>query len=75
MGRSDILIHLDDDLDDEAIHSLERELGNCDGVFSACVAENRRHLMLVEFDPDGVRPSDLVREVRSRGLRAEMIGL
>ncbi|MBK1723883.1 hypothetical protein [Thiocystis violacea] len=75
MGYSDILIHIDEELDDDSIHDLARELGNCDGVLSACVSETRRHLMLVQFDPDDVRPSDVVRQVRARGFGAEMVGL
>jgi hypothetical protein len=75
MGYGDILIHIDETLDDRGIHDLERALGARQGVVSACVAEHQRHLMIVDFDPDDVRPSDLVHEVRARGLHAEMIGL
>lgn len=74
MGYGDIVIHIDENLDDDGIHRLERQLGGERGVVSACVAENRRHLMLVDFDPEGVRPSEIVRSVRSRGLHAEMVG-
>ncbi|NEV61388.1 heavy-metal-associated domain-containing protein [Thiorhodococcus minor] len=75
MGYSDILIHIDEDLDDDSIHNLERELCNCDGVMSACVSDRRRHLMLVDFDPEGLRPSAVIREVRAQGVGAEMVGL
>ena len=30
----------------------ERQLGDEEGVYSACVHERRRHLMLVDFDPN-----------------------
>lgn len=75
MGYSDILIHIDDDLDDDSIHRLERELCDRDGVMSACVSDRRRHLMLVDFDPEDVRPSAVIREVRAQGVGAEMVGL
>lgn len=75
MGYGDILIHIDEDLEDERIHDLQRVLGNIRGVLSACVPDRRRHLMVVDFDPEGVRPSQLVQAVRSHGLRAEMLGL
>jgi hypothetical protein len=31
--------------------------------------------MVVDYDADAVRPSDIVHSVRSRGLHAQMIGL
>jgi hypothetical protein len=31
--------------------------------------------MVVDFDADSLRPSDIVQSVRSRGLHAEMLGL
>ena len=74
MHYGDIVIHIDEDLDDNRIHNLERALGDEQGVYSACVHERRRHLMVVDFDPDQVRPSYIVHSVRSKGLHAEMIG-
>ena len=72
MGYGDIVIHIDEALDDPGIHALERALGAHRGVVSACVAETRRHLLVVDFDPDDVRPSELV---RASGLHAAMMGL
>lgn len=74
MHYGDIVIHIDEDLDDNRIHNLERALGDEQGVYSACVHERRRHLMVVDFDPDQVRPSNIVHSVRNKGLHAEMIG-
>ena len=74
MYVGDILIHIDENLDDARIHALERDLGDERGVYSACVAERRRHLMVVDFDPEQVRPSNIVYSIRNRGLHAEMIG-
>jgi hypothetical protein len=75
MRNSDIVIHIDETLDDGRIHRLEKELGDEPGVLSACFHENTPHLMVVDFDADAVRPSEIVESVRSRGLRAEMLGL
>jgi hypothetical protein len=74
MHFGDIVIHIDEDLDDLRIRALERELGDEEGVYSACVHDRRRHLMLVDFDPSLVRPSSIVHSVRNKGLHAEMIG-
>jgi hypothetical protein len=74
MHTSDIVIHIDENLDDPHIHALERTLGDEQGVYSACVHEKARHLMLVDYDPEALRPSAIVRAVRGQGLHAEMIG-
>jgi hypothetical protein len=74
MHCADIVVHIDETLDDDHIHNLEKVLGNKPGVYCACVHEARRHLMLVDFDPESIRPSQIVHTVRYTGLHAEMIG-
>lgn len=74
MYTGDILIHIDETLDDRNVHALERALGDEQGIYSACMHEKARHLMLVDFDPTELRPSAIVEAVRGRGLHAEMIG-
>jgi hypothetical protein len=75
MHSSDIVIHIDEDLDDGRIHRLEKDLGDEPGVLSACCHEKTPHLLVVDFDADAVRPSEIVQSVRSRGLHAAMLGL
>ena len=75
MYTGDIVIHIDEDLDDDRIHDLERHIGEERGIYSACMHEKTRHLMVVDFDATEVRPSGIVQSVRGLGLHAEMIGL
>jgi len=75
MHRSDIVIHIDEDLDDERIHGLEKTLSMNSGILSACVHADRRHLMVVDYDPEGVRAADILSQVRASGVHAELIGL
>lgn len=72
---TDVVIHIDEDLSDREIHELEHDLGGLDGVYSACVHERARHLMLVDFDPGDVRSGMLLHEVQAHGVHAELIGL
>jgi len=72
---TDVLIHIDEALDDANIHDIERDISMIDGVYSACVHENARHLMLVDYDPEDVAAQDLLGQVENRGLHAELIGL
>jgi hypothetical protein len=75
LNISDIVIHISETLDDSGIQGLQREIGEDNGVYSACMHEKTRHLMVVDFDPMAVRPSHLVHAVRQRGLHAVMVGL
>ncbi len=75
MYTGDIVIHIDEELDNDRIHDLERQIGDEHGVYSACIHEKTRHLMIVDFDATELRPSAIVQAVRGRGLHAEMIGL
>jgi hypothetical protein len=68
-------IHIDENLNDDGIHSLERELSDELGVYCACVPEKTRHLMVVDYDTSAVQPSHILDAVRNRGLHAEMVGL
>lgn len=73
--RSDILIHIGESLDDDNIHLLEKNISFEHGIYSACVNEKARHLMLVDYDPEAVRATDILHHVKQSGLHAELIGL
>ena len=73
--RTDILIHINENLDDTNIHELEKQISFEPGIYSACVNEKTRHLMLVDYDPDTVHAADILYQVKQNGLHAELIGL
>jgi hypothetical protein len=75
MYSGDIVIHIDENLEDDVIHALERDLSDERGVYSACVPDKTRHLMLVDFDASMLQPSRIVHAIRGKGLTAEMVGL
>ena len=71
----DVLIHIDENLDDKSIREIEYDISQISGVYSACVHQNARHLMLVDYDPLGVEAGALLAQVRDHGVHAELIGL
>ena len=73
--RTDVVIHIDEDLSDNAIHGLETELSQIAGVYSACVNDRARHLMLVDYDPEEIGATALLSAVKAQGVHAELIGL
>lgn len=72
---SDVIIHIDEQLGTNAIHSIEYTVSQLDGVTSACVHENTRHLMVVDYDGKNISSGQLLNCVQSQGLHAELIGL
>ena len=75
MYFGDIVIRIDENLDEAYIRELELDLGSEEGVYEVSVHEKRRHLLLVDYDPDRVQPEHIVQSVRARGLHAEMVNL
>jgi len=75
MHNGDILIHIDDNLDEEALTGLLRQTGEEPGVIGACVNERTRHLMVVDFDARATSPSAILQATRERGVGAAMVGL
>lgn len=73
--HSGILIHIGDLLDDNYIHQLETQIGFAPGIYSACVNVKARHLMRVDYDPETVRASEILSQIKQSGLHAELIGL
>lgn len=75
MHCTDVVIHIDQELAEEAIHQLQREICFIPGVYCACVNDRARHLMLVDYDPEDIRATDLLGMVRRRGVGAALVGL
>lgn len=73
--HADFLIHIDESLENRDLAELQKEISTTDGVYSACISERAKHLMIVEYDPESVTSRDLLGRVASHGLHAEMIGL
>lgn len=72
---SDVVIHIDEELQDDDIYEIERDLAGLSGVYSACVNDRARHLLLVDYDPEDIHSSDLLGFVRQHGVGAELVGL
>lgn len=72
---SDVIIHIDEELRDEDIHELSRDIACVPGVYSACVNDRARHLMLIDYDPEGVHARELLNMVRQHGVGAALVGL
>ncbi len=72
---ADVMIHIDENLDDDNIHEIEQELGVLQGVACACVPEQARHLLLIDYDPVDINAQALLSHVTRHGVHAELVGL
>ena len=71
---ANIVVHVADELSDNAISDMQQNLSGVDGVVSACVHERTRHLWVIDYDPRQVRSGQLLQRIRNNGLHAELIG-
>ncbi|WGZ95146.1 MAG: heavy-metal-associated domain-containing protein [Candidatus Thiothrix putei] len=70
-----VVMHIDEELSDTEIHTLEYDLSFSPGILSACMNERTRHLMVVDYDPEQAYSYDILKTVQQRGYHAELIGL
>ena len=72
---ADVTLHVDQTLQAEEMSKIEEAFRQRDGIVSVHFNPQRRHLMLVEYNPQKVRSRDLIDMLRFLGLRGELIGL
>ena len=72
--NANVVIHVDEELSDKNIHSLEHELAGVPGIVSSCVHERTRHLWVVDYDPRKLRSTEVLTKIKNTGLHAELIG-
>lgn len=70
-----VVMHIDEELSDTEIHTLEHDLSFAPGILSACMHERTRHLMVVDYDPEQAYSRDILDTIRHRGYHASLIGL
>ena len=69
-----IVVHISEDLHHVQISMLETSLGNDEGVTSARVNRDRKHLMLVDYMPGVVTAQQVLNYVTNKGYKAALVG-
>ena len=72
---ADVTIHIDETLDQIHLEQLRDQLLEQAGVMAAVYRMQRRHLMIVGYDPNRNSAVELLKVIRRQGLGAELIGL
>ncbi len=72
---ADVTIHIDRDVSDEIRGQVEAALRGLDDVVSVHMPEDKRHLVVVEYNPDKTSSGVVLAAVREMAGHAELIGL
>ena len=71
---TDIVIHINDELDIEHRNNLSKKVRTIRGVESASVADNKPHLMIVAYNAAETKAFDVLNSVRNSGTEAQLVG-
>lgn len=71
----EVVIHIDESLSDDRRASLVDNLEERDGVEKARFTPGRDHLMVIDYDSNKLRTSDVLNFVKGENVGAELIGI
>lgn len=71
---SDIMLHIDEELDLKEQSILEKHMRDRNGVIGLGYHSKQPHLMIVEYDMDITTPKELLHTATNYGLHAELVG-
>ena len=75
MDSVDVLIHLNDQINDEERTHLVNDLKNLNGVIAPRFNQTREHLLLVSYKSDTINSLTLLNEIKGKGYKAQLVGL
>ena len=75
MQLSDVLIHLDQNINDTEKENIIERLRAVDGVIAPRFNKEREHLLLVSYNSDTTSSLTLLNEVKNKGYKAQLVGL
>ena len=71
---SDVMLHIDEELNSKEQSVLESQVRNQKGVVGLGYHDTQPHLMIVEYNQDLTTPKELLHTVKNFGLHAELVG-
>jgi 3'-phosphoadenosine 5'-phosphosulfate sulfotransferase (PAPS reductase)/FAD synthetase len=73
MQAVDIMIHIDEMLDTTQQQAIEAELREIEGVIAPRF--NKPHLLVISYNADSTNTAALLKTVKDRGCRAQVVAL
>jgi len=72
---ADVLVHVNENMDEATLCSLEQDMRNDVGVISVGHRTGQSHLLMVVYDAGATQAACLLQPLRAQGLHAQVIGL
>jgi len=72
---NEVVVHLNESVDDATLGELEQGIRKDRGVISVGHQANRNHLIMVVYDSEVARASNILHNFQERGLHAQLIGM
>jgi len=72
---NEVVVHIDESLDEEALLRLEEAVRHDAGVISVGHKSDKSHMIMVVYDSEFTRASSLLHSFQERGLHAQVVGL
>jgi hypothetical protein len=72
---NEVVLHLEETLDNETLRRLEDEVRRDPGVVSVGHSPEKAHMIMVVYDSDSTRASNLLQRFQERGLHAQVVGM
>ncbi|MCU0809851.1 MAG: hypothetical protein MUE59_02225 [Thiobacillaceae bacterium] len=72
---NEVVLHLDETLDDDALGRIEESMRHEAGVISVGHNPGKAHMIMVVYDSESTRASNLLHSFQERGLHAQIVGL
>ena len=75
MNISDVMIHINESLGEEARTSLEDTLRKVEGVVSPKFGAGKEHLLLIAYDTETINTTALLKKAQAAGYTAQLVGM
>lgn len=75
MQLTDVLIHLDQNINESEKENIIEQLRDVEGVIAPRFNKEREHLLLVSYNSDTISSLTLLNKVKDKGYKAQLVGL
>ncbi len=72
---NEVVVHIDENLDEDALHQLEDGVRQDAGVISVGHNPGKSHMIMVVYDSEAMQASGILHSFQERGLHAQIVGM